>query len=106
MARGPVSEHVQVNFRLPMSLRDRIKASAERNEVSMTAEIIRALERVYPAPRTAQDVVDEVAAVLGYHDPQLLDPAIALLVKMAESGKLKDRAELERLLISLPPEDD
>ena len=44
----PVSEQVQVNFRMPETLRDRIKISAEANNRSMNAEIVEALEEKFP----------------------------------------------------------
>ncbi len=39
-------------LRLPDGLRDRIKAFAESRGRSMNAEIVRVLERAFPAPRT------------------------------------------------------
>ena len=48
MAKTPVSEQVQVNFRMPESLRNRIKVTAEANNRSMNAEIIEALEDKFP----------------------------------------------------------
>ena len=47
MAKPPVSEQVQVNFRMPGALRDEIKHEAEANSRSMNAEIIFALESYY-----------------------------------------------------------
>lgn len=47
MAKIPVSEQVQVNFRMPEALRDQIKEAAQDNSRSMNAEIIHALERYY-----------------------------------------------------------
>lgn len=44
MAKTPVSEQVQVNFRIPAPLRDRLKAMAETNNRSMNAEIVARLE--------------------------------------------------------------
>lgn len=49
MAKPPVSEQIQVNFRMPVDLRDRIKIAAEVNNRSMNAELIAALEEMYPA---------------------------------------------------------
>ena len=48
MAKPPVSEQVQVNFRMPVDLRNRIKYYAELNNRSMNAEIISALEEAIP----------------------------------------------------------
>jgi hypothetical protein len=47
MAKVPVSEQVQVNFRMPEALRDQIKQAAKDNSRSMNAEIIHALELYY-----------------------------------------------------------
>tara|TARA_R110000850_G_C9830318_1_gene453287 strand:- start:345 stop:692 length:348 start_codon:yes stop_codon:yes gene_type:complete len=44
MAKPPAVEQVQVNFRMPSELRDKIKESAEKNNRSMNAEIVVALE--------------------------------------------------------------
>lgn len=51
MARPPASEQVQVNFRMPASLKERIEAAARDNNRSTTAEIVATLEEKYP-PRT------------------------------------------------------
>lgn len=44
MSRPPVADQVQVNFRLPSDLRDRIKAAAEAQNRSMNAELVERLE--------------------------------------------------------------
>lgn len=56
-------------LRLPDGLRDRIKAYAERHGRSMNAEIVRVLEREFPAPA---DVLAEAA-------PALLEALISLV---------------------------
>ena len=43
-------------LRLPDGMRERIKAAADRNNRSMNAEIVAALEDRYPAPMLADDV--------------------------------------------------
>lgn len=58
MSRAPVTDQVQVNFRMPVDLRERIKLAAEENNRSMNAEIIATLEEAYPDP------YDKDAAVL------------------------------------------
>lgn len=93
MARPPVSEQVQVNFRMPVDLRDRIKRRAEAEGTSMNAEIVDALERMFPRPRDVSDVIAEVASVLGNVEPELRERAIAALKERAESGALSSRAE-------------
>lgn len=52
-------EQVQVNFRMPADLRDRIKAAAEANNRSTTAEIVDALEAKYPPPKKAPQTDEE-----------------------------------------------
>lgn len=54
MAKIPVIEHVQVNFRMPADLKARIEAAAASNARSTTAEIVATLEEKYPAPPQAQ----------------------------------------------------
>jgi hypothetical protein len=50
MARGdfPSSKQDQFVLRFPEGMRDRIKAAAERNNRSMNAEIVAALEEAFP----------------------------------------------------------
>lgn len=50
MAKVPVSEQVQVNFRMPPALRDRIKAAADASGRSMNAEIIARIEATFAPP--------------------------------------------------------
>lgn len=56
MSKPPVAEQVQVNFRMPIALRDRIKEAAERNGRSMNAEIVASLDDRYPEPFTTADL--------------------------------------------------
>lgn len=49
MARPPVAEQVQVNFRMPADLKERIEEAAKANNRSTTAEIVATLEEKYPA---------------------------------------------------------
>lgn len=93
MARPPVSEQVQVNFRMPADLRDRIKRHADAEGASMSAAIVDALQRTFPAPRDVQDVVDDVIAVLLQVQPELRERAISALQKRAENGSLSIEAE-------------
>lgn len=92
MAKPPVSEQVQVNFRMPVDLRDRIKARAEQDDQSMGAAIVEALEKAFPKPNTAMDVVDDVAFTLGFANEKLREEAIGLLVKLAADGRLSSWA--------------
>lgn len=88
MSKPPVSEQVQVNFRMPADLRDRIKAKAESNGRSMNAEIISALELYFPAPKGPKDVVEEVISVLSYVEPSIREEAIKMLEQQAANGEL------------------
>lgn len=98
MARVPISEQVQVNFRLPLSLRDRIKTAAERNGQSMNAELIDALQRAFPEPMTAQEVVADIADLLGFYDANLRHSAIELLGATATDGRLRRWADVAEII--------
>lgn len=93
MAKPPVSEQVQVNFRMPVDLRDRIKRKAEDNGQSMNAEIVDALERMFPAPLGVKDVLEDVIMVLMHVEPELRERAIKALANEAESGSLSRWAD-------------
>ncbi|WEK50286.1 MAG: Arc family DNA-binding protein [Candidatus Kaistia colombiensis] len=55
----------QFQLRLPMGLRDRVKAHAERHGRSTNAEIVRVLEREFPAPKPVEERVLEVLDLIG-----------------------------------------
>ncbi|MDW9370046.1 Arc family DNA-binding protein [Sinorhizobium meliloti] len=57
-----LAERFQI--RLPAGLRDRIKAYAERHGRSMNTEIVRVLEREFPAPWTIAGRVGELIDML------------------------------------------
>ncbi len=59
-----VSEQDKFILRLPNGMRDRIKAAAERHDVSMNEEIINILLRYFPAPATLSDEINELERVL------------------------------------------
>lgn len=88
MAKPPVSEQVQVNFRMPVALRDRIKHKAEAHGMSMNAKIVEALEYAFPEPRDVKDVIKDVATMLSLVEPDLREKVIASLKTEAESGSL------------------
>ena len=96
MAKQHASEQVQVNFRMPVDLRDRIKVKAERDGYSMGAAIVEALERAFPKPRTPKDVVDEVAQHLAFFPEKLRIGAIELLREASKDGYLERRVQIER----------
>ena len=54
MTKPPVSEQVQVNFRMPVELRDRIRAEADSHGRSMNAEIIMRLEATLEIEKTME----------------------------------------------------
>ena len=95
MAKSPVAEQVQVNFRMPVALRDRIKAVAEDSGRSMNAEIVQALEYYFPKPATPADVLADVISNLAFYDGPLLEESIELIRKAAEDGRLLRSAKLE-----------
>lgn len=80
MSKPPVSEQVQVNFRMPADLRDRIKMAADRDGVSMNHVIITTLEEKYPAPHE------------GYR--QLLSDVLRLFEDLATTDELSADAKL------------
>jgi hypothetical protein len=49
-SNDPVNEQDKFMLRLPVGMRDRIKAVADKNNRSMNAEIVATLEYQYPAP--------------------------------------------------------
>lgn len=54
MSKPPVTEQVQVNFRMPVDLRDAIREAALRSGRSMNAEIIMRLEATFTADNIEQ----------------------------------------------------
>ena len=66
MSDAPSRKQDQYIVRLPEGMRDRIKAAAAANHRSMNAEIVGALEAMFPEPResTAEDEKAVVNAVL------------------------------------------
>ncbi|HEV7283867.1 MAG TPA: Arc family DNA-binding protein [Kaistia sp.] len=50
-------------LRLPDGMRDRIKTQADRAGMSMNEAIIWVLERHFPAPRTLDEKLDELATI-------------------------------------------
>lgn len=68
MAKPPVSQQVQVNFRMPADLRDRIKAAAEAVGQSMNHIIVAALEERYPGisgiDRSVERALDGITSLI------------------------------------------
>lgn len=63
MAKTPVAEQVQVNFRMPSELRDKLKIDAQLNGRSLNAEIVDRLERSYVV-RTSKETTELAIAYL------------------------------------------
>ena len=59
MSKPPVAEQVQVNFRMPADLRDRLRAEAEENNRSLNAEIVSRLEASFDTD-DGRDVVADL----------------------------------------------
>lgn len=92
MPKPPVAEQVQVNFRMPASLRDRIKTAAENNGRSMNAELIEALEEKYPAPFSDAESREMIAAY-----SLMFSPDRSKMAGMTD----EEIARNERLLLSV-----
>lgn len=100
MARDPYPSETQERFiiRLPDGMRERIKAKAEANGRSMNAEIVVALEKFFPEPRSAEDAVNDVMGVLAYYKEPVRSEAIAMLKAIAQSDGFKSKIEIEELV--------
>jgi hypothetical protein len=51
MTKTTSSEQVQVNFRMPVELRDRLRAASQENHRSLNAEIVARLEYAFAGER-------------------------------------------------------
>lgn len=72
----------QYMLRLPEGLRDRIKAAADRQGRTMNAEIVRVLERDYPAPSDVMHVhADNIRHALDIYE-KTTDPKERLRLQM------------------------
>ena len=92
MAKPPVSEQVQVNFRMPVELRDEIKREAEGNSRSRNAEIIFALESYYGRHGSAMmwTVGDMIKKAQGSNQPSSLSDDLEAFADLVAS-KLFER---------------
>ncbi|WP_336352968.1 Arc family DNA-binding protein [Pseudomonas sp. B21128] len=81
---------LQVNFRMPASLKDELEALAKRNRRSLTAEIVARLERSVGEP-------DE----MGISDRDRMNPEHAFFQQDSEPMPVTPRISRERLLASL-----
>ncbi|AMT89809.1 Arc family DNA-binding protein [Pseudomonas koreensis] len=81
---------LQVNFRMPASLKDELEALAKRNRRSLTAEIVARLERSVGEP-------DE----MGISDRDRLNPEHPFFLPATEPMPIKRGISKEKLLASL-----
>lgn len=91
MSKPPVSEQVQVNFRMPGDLRDRLKVSAEKNNRSMNAEIVSRLESSFSlaAMHSSEDHARGSLAVLYLLSRMAKEePSMTLAELIADTKKL------------------
>ncbi|WP_101341514.1 Arc family DNA-binding protein [Cereibacter azotoformans] len=103
MARTPAAEQVQVNFRMPEDLRDRIKQAAERNGRSMNAEIVASLEDAYPAPVSPEPTLADLYRMM---DEIYLEEDEAVQDDLASTANAALSAGGQALRILLSPERD
>lgn len=101
MAKTPVAEQVQVNFRMPVELRDRIKAAAEISNRSMNAEIVATLEKAYPALTGIEATVERInrlVSVARELDAVHLLNDLSLDLERTLADEAKENSVLRRLL--------
>lgn len=85
MSRPPVADQIQVNFRMPADLRNRIKVAAEANNRSMNAEIVAALEGKFPDDRDLAGVKYALSSLnLALYDEELDRNALRQWIEEAE----------------------
>lgn len=82
MSKEPIQPQDKYVLRMPDGMRDRIKRAAEKNNRSMNAEIVAALEEAYPNRFTITDWMDKwIPLLVGEKDPfafeKLKEKAIA-----------------------------
>lgn len=103
----------QLLLRMPAGLRDRIKANAERNGRSMSAEIVRVLEREFPEPLSIGSRLEELQhlfsalrKVRGYSSAvDVITEEILNVIKAGAAGRdptldESSQAELQRALMN------
>jgi hypothetical protein len=76
-------------LRLPTGMRDRISKSAEANKRSMNAEIVQALEQLFPPEPDIIDVIDKVHSAIASAQTANSFPYRATLIEALD--KLSDR---------------
>ena len=82
-------------LRMPEGLRDRIKAKAEKNGRSMNAEIVRVLEREFPAPSDVMHIhADNIRRVLDIYE-RTTDPQHRLYLQHLVEGMVTAGHDLQ-----------
>lgn len=96
MSKPPVSEQAQVNFRMPVDLRDRLKRASQANNRSMNAEIINRLEDTFFAEdwrsrlqEDAERAHDELAAVQYFRQELVKKAADEILATIVDQLALR-----------------
>lgn len=59
MARKPPDQQLQVNFRMPASLKDKLQAAADASGRSLTAEIIKRLGESFSRDKSIIDILED-----------------------------------------------
>lgn len=80
----PSDKKEQFMVRLPAGMRDRIAAAAERNGRSMNAEIVQALEMLFPPEPSVEEVLDSIHSAIELAHKAEKVPYRADLVKALE----------------------
>lgn len=99
-----LAERFQV--RMPLGMRDRIKAAAEANNRSMNAELLATLTRGYPPPRSRDEVIWEIIATVARYDDNLIEEAVRGLSEIVDSSRLGRFLDAARTSLRKPNFDD
>lgn len=102
MAKGtyPSDRQDQYMVRFPDGLRDRIKATAEKNGRSMNTEIVLALEEAFPVPVTTEELLHDIShaikAVRNFREKEslmvLADDLDRLVDELSHSSESSEEA--------------
>lgn len=103
--KTPVRKQDQFLLRLPDGMRERIKAKADRADMSMNEAIVWALERAFPPPATFEEKVAElvelVAVMKGddtYHLVDKLVEEIHETLDKVSSYRIKARPNFRNMV--------
>ena len=105
MAKRSTPARLQDKFivRLPPGLRDRIKAAADRNGMSMNEAVVWCLEVFFPAPRSLESKLDELTTMVamlksggdGYVGIDRLIDEIHRTVEKIANGKIETSVDFK-----------